>query len=482
MVRICLFLAWPGLFPAPVGRQSALADVCRFCHCDTQPTRRELMHASTDPAPGPTDAERSLRTAIAMAERGDDINALAVCRDAIATWPDILPLCRLQRDLARRLGDRDGMIAALTLLVRHDPDDLHAAAELAGLHCDNGDFGRAAQLLRPVAPVLGHAGNAIWNYSASLAIIGAHDELRATGPLLDRLAPDGPSPFPPYAPLAMARLGARFDRDTVIADAEAMQASAQWLDPRAVFAALEQAIAERSPFSLIRLDVALARFATCCTHDPKRLLRPQEVAAVLDSVWPGWFGVPATTLAPTFLADLQTAFLQAIAQADLIGTPDAADIRRETHHFGFLAEMHQLVRNAPCARLASTHIALLLHETIPYLRTVLGGQQFLGFVGPFPAMFAKLATFCGVSETLVVPVPRDAGCPTPEGGLASQGFLPDGHRRTIGSIVVPQQGAVFLVSAPGPLGVIYSGHIKRQGGIAVDIGPLAARWAGADSQ
>ena len=68
--------------------------------------------------------------------------------------------------------------------------------------------------------------------------------------------------------------------------------------------------------------------------------------------------------------------------------------------------------------------------------------------------------------------------PVPANGLEAVGFLPEGHLRVLDQLSVPFRGAVFLVSAPGPLGAIYCGRIKAQGGIAIDIGPLAHRWAG----
>lgn len=413
-----------------------------------------------------------------LSESGDVGAALQACERAIDAWPDIGAAYRLHFRLAHQLGDRDRMIAALRSLVRHDPDDAESCAILGGLLCDAGDFAAVAAVLRPVADRLGDQGNVAWNYSSALAVTGAYAELRALRPLLDRLAAAAPSPYPPYEHLAMARLAAQADPAQSQGELVALQRSPRWIDADRTLAALAGAIADGTPFALLRLDIALAHFAALCGVNAQRILRPEERLAALDGVWTGWFGRSSQAAGDAALSDLKGAFLAAIADADIVGVPDAEDMDREKHHFGFLAEMHRLVRASTDALYASTHIGLLMHQTVPYLRTLLSGLPFLGFVGAHPAMFRKLAHFSGVSETATVLVPDEAGRPVASDGLDPAGFLPDGHRRVMESIAVPHRGAVFVVSAPGPLGVIYAARIKALGGIALDIGPLARQWAG----
>ncbi len=74
-------------------------------------------------------------------------------------------------------------------------------------------------------------------------------------------------------------------------------------------------------------------------------------------------------------------------------------------------------------------------------------------------------------------MPGEASRPAPPDGPSMAGYLPDLHQQVLDGIAVPFPGAVFLVSAPGPLAIAYCGRIKALGGIGVDIGALADRWA-----
>ena len=424
----------------------------------------------------PTDPEALLHQAQLLAARGDAEAALEACRRALAVWPDVTPVYRLQLELARE-RDPELALRALRSLVQAGPDDPNLNSELGAALCRAGDFAAAVPFLRVAVPSLGHANDTLWNYTSALAITARYGELCGSQDLLDRLAADGPSPYPPYAHLAVARLALSVDREAVLADASALRVSPRWLDPDAVSQRMAQAIAAGEPFSLVRLDIALARFVCFVSRHANRVLRPPELSAVLDSVWQGWFGAKAEDLGVVVLAGLERAFNNGLRSADLTGLPEPERLRDEPYHFGFLAEMQRVCTGQAGTAYTVNHVLDVLHERVPYLRPLLSGLPFLGVVGAYPELFGKLGRFCGIAETRTILVPRDASMPAPADGMGAAGFLPEGHGRVLEQLSVPFPGAVFLVSAPGPLGVIYCGRIKAQGGIAIDIGPLAHRWA-----
>ena len=425
----------------------------------------------------PTDPEAWLRQAQLLARQGDAESALEACRRALALWPDVTPVYELQLELAR-VRDPELALRALRGLVLAAPDDPDRNSELGAALCRAGDFAAAVPFLRAAVPALGHANDTLWNYTSALAITANYGELSGSQHLLDRLAADGPSPYPPHAHLAVAKLALAVDREAVLADASALRVSPRWLDPDAVSQRMAQAIAQKEPFSLVRLDIALARFVCFISRRANRVLRPPELSAMLDSVWQGWFGAQAEDLGVVMLAGLERAFNDGLRSADVTGLPEPERLRDEPYHFGFLAEMQRTCAGNPGTAFTGAHVLDILHERVPYLRPLLSGLPFLGVVGSYPDLFQKLGRFCGIAETRTIPVPRDASMPAPMDGVEAAGFLPEGHLRVLEQLSVPFRGAVFLVSAPGPLGVIYCGRIKAQGGIAIDIGPLAHRWAG----
>ena len=296
-------------------------------------------------------------------------------------------------------------------------------------------------------------------------------------PLLDELAAGQAGTYPPYAHLAAARLSLAHGREAAVAAMAALETSAHWLRIETVLGRLGKAIATGQPFSLVRLDYALARF--CCAVSPsaRHVLRRQELSAVLNSVWEGWFGAPVETLGVLFLSRLELLFAAALEGADVIGLPGAEQMRTEHYHHGFLAETWRSLPRRPGQAFTDHRVASLMHESVPFLRPLLSGLPFLGVIGPHPSLAARLGHFCGIGETRAIAVPDEASVPAAPDAPPMAGWLPDGHERVLDGLAVPHPGAVFLVSAPGPLGIAYCGRIKALGGIGVDIGALAGRWA-----
>ncbi|MCQ8276861.1 papain-like cysteine peptidase [Acetobacteraceae bacterium KSS8] len=279
------------------------------------------------------------------------------------------------------------------------------------------------------------------------------------------------------SPPPMALLSAAVDRPRLLSEAAALEGTFRWLDAQQGLDAVSAAIARASPFSLLLLD-PVAGFAAAIDPGVRRVLDPAQRQALLDESWRIWFDGQAPDTDDPVLRALGEAFSSAVQEADILCIPAAAELAGDPARFGALARLHASVRTRTDALFGPPSLLPAMHETLPYLRTLLAGLPFLGFVGAHPAMFRKLSHFCGVHDARFVPVPREAAFPVAEDGIDPRGFMPDGHRATLDALSVPYPGAVFLVSAPGPLGAVYAGRIKSQGGIAIEIGSLAARWAG----
>ena len=430
-----------------------------------------------DPS-GPDDAQAWLRLAAELERQDDPAAALDACRHAIVLWPDIRPALAMQWRLAQRQDDPEIRTAALRALLLVDPDDPPLNSELGATLSARGEFAAAVPFLRRAVPVMQHENATLWNYTTALAVTGAYDELLASQPLLDRLSTSASGAYPPFAHLAVTRLSRSHDRGAIVAAAAAREASPSWLRTETVLGRIGRAIAMREAFSLIRLDYSLARFCCFISRHAHHVLRPCELSAVVNSVWEGWFGAPAETLGVLILSGFERLFSEGLNTADVVGLPTAAEFEAEHYHFGFLAEMLGLLPRSGGQAYASPHIASLMHESVPFLRPMLSGLPFLGIVGPYPVLAERLGKFCGIEDAVAIVVPNDSSRPPAPGDATMDGYLPVHHQEIMDTLSVPFPGAVFLVTAPGPLAIIYCGRIKALGGIAIDIGTLADGWAG----
>ena len=419
-------------------------------------------------AADPLDAEGWFLQARCLERCGRFPEATEACRRAMALWPDPEPVHRLQLRLARQAADPDAAHRALLALLALQPDDPHLHGQLGRLLSEQGDHRRAVPHLRIAAPVLLHENDVIWNYTAGLALTGSNRELIEAQPLLDRLAEGGPVPYTPYRHLASAKLTLMFDRNDVLRVQGALEASPAWLGPAAVIDLLAAAVAGHAPFSLVCLDQELAHFVCLASLRCHLALRPQELLALCSPSWSRWFGDTIASVGPARIAALARQVADALDQGDLLGLPDAETLRLDNLHFGLLAEMRQAVPLRSGQATTSSRIVDHLHEAMPFLRSVLHGQPFLGLVGNFSDLAARLGRFCGVSETRTVCLPEPGSSAGPVFDLC------DG---VLAELAVPFPGAIFLVAVPGPYGPAFCGRIRQLGGIALDIGAVAAAWA-----
>ena len=423
---------------------------------------------AADPA-DPADPEGWLLRARILQATGHPAEAAEACQRALALWPDVTPVHRLQLELARDAADPAGAIRAIRALLAAAPDDPSLNGELAWLLCQRGDYAAALPHLRIAAPVLLHENSTIWNYTVALAQTGRYGELIELQPLLDRMAGADRLPYTPYRQLAAAKLALQADRAGLVGRQRALEASARWHDPTRVLDRIAAAVAAREPFGLVCLDHELAHFVCATSLHAHLVLRPQELLAVGSAVWDRWFDTPYREADPAAVAALSRQFHAAVREADIVGLPDAETLRLDSMHFGLLAEMRHLVPEHADRACTSFQVARHLHEIMPFLRPVLQGQPFLGFVGGTTALLRRLAHFSGIAGTLAI-LPSDQD---PE-GRQDAGAV----EAALAELAVPFRGALFLVALPGPYGAVFCDRIRTQGGIALDIAAVASSWAG----
>ncbi len=416
----------------------------------------------------PMDAEGWFLQARCLEQLGRLAEAAEASARAVALWPDPAPVHRLQLRLAQQAADAAAAQRALSALLAIQPDDPQLHGQLGRLLSEQGDHGAAVPHLRIAAPVLLHENDAIWNYTAGLALTGLFQELLEAQPLLDRMAAGAPAPYTPYRHLASAKLALLFDRADVIDAQRSLEASSHWQGPTGVMEAINTAVSQRAPFSLVCLDQDLAHFICFASLRCHLALRPQELLALCGPSWSRWFGDAVDAVDPGRIAALGRQVGAALQEADVLGVPDAETLRLDNLHFGLLAEMRPAAPLRPGQSATSFRIAAQLHEAMPFLRSVLHGQPFLGLVGNFPNLASRLGRFCGISDTRTVCLPE----PGPAAGAVLE--LCDG---VLAELSVPFPGAIFLVAVPGPCGPAFCGRIRQLGGIALDIGTVAAAWA-----
>lgn len=431
--------------------------------------------ASPDPAPGVLQAGAAawLLEAARLTGDGEAQAALAACRRALAEWPDPRCLVAALPDLvAAGLDEAEQEALLRRMLVLGE--DAELANRLAGLLCRQGRLEAALPFLRQAAPALGHRDAALWNYTSALAATGGFHELLAIEPMLVRLAADVPPPFAPFAHLAAARLALRPRSLSAATELGLVRAGGGWLEAGEVTLRLGSAIRERRPFSVVMLSEAQARLSVYASLEAQLTVSEAEMSAVVNSVWQPCFGAVIEahgTVASARIARLHAA---AVASADLVGLPDERHLA-VADQSGFLAFSQEIVLHVPGRSCTGLGVLGEIHDTMPFLRPLLAELPFLGFVGSYPDLAARLGRFCHVGETASWRIPAGLDRLDLDPALRDGPSYPELLDQTLAAIRIPYPGAVVLVAA-GLLGTACCGLIRAQGGIAIDIDRLAARW------
>ena len=379
------------------------------------------------------------------------------------------------------VADKSGYIqdgfALLKDLVRLQPDDAQINNRVGKRLCDTGRYKAALPYLRVSAPVLRHQDGALWTYSTALALTGGYEELMSLEPLMDEMAETVPPPYGPYRHLAVARLSLTFDRERVLDRIATVQGSSAWLDVGALITQLKVAIAARKPFSFIRMFDGEARFLSYLSPRVQAILRPAELSAMINSIWQSWFKERIELFNPTEVLALGQEVMRAVAAADVTGIASVQMEDADYYHFGFLAEMQDMILEPDGRFYTPALIHHDLHKTIPFLKPLLQDLPFIGFIGCHPELAHRLAQFCNIPETASYLVPGENGRTQLPADVLGTGHFPDIYQHILTKLQIPFEGAVFLVGA-GLLGKVYAAKVKQLGGIAIDIGALADGWMG----
>ena len=281
-----------------------------------------------------------------------------------------------------------------------------------------------------------------------------------------------------------AKLALAVDRAASIEEALTLEQSDQWLAPPALLDLIEERIVGAEPFSLIRLGDGEARFAIERCPELHAGLTAAETTAVGDVVWENWFGGSITAADETGLERLWSAYMTAVASADVIGVPDAARLRADTGHFGYMTAQARWLGELTWtgrSRFTGASAHYHLERLSPFLDRLLSRTRFVGVVSPHPHLADALARRHGGLQTASYTVPGEGRLPTHAAARAAAPHYPVLFGEIMAQVSVPFRGAVFLVGA-GLLGKIYCSRIRTLGGIALDIGSLGDAWMGFDTR
>ena len=416
---------------------------------------------------------------------GDLAAALALGRDAVTriegpadpAVADAVSALRQMMQAAERQDQVEIAAGAIETLVRLLPADPQLNNTYGKRLCGRGEFARALPFLRVAAPILKHHDESLWTYTTALALTGQYEELLAAQPLLDELAGTVPPPYGPYRHLAVAKLSLQVDRARVLHQMRAIEATDRWLDTDALIGRLARAIAERQPFSFLRMFDGEARFLSYLSPRVQRILRPQELSGMVNSIWQSWFKDVIEVFDAAEVQALGRAVLRAGADADILGLASVELAGNDHYHFGFLAEMQAMLLASGNRLYTDALVHHDLHRRIPFLRPLIENQPFIGFVGCHPDLARRLAVQFNIGAHASFLVPGENGRTQLPADVLGTGHFPVIYNKILAELRVPFTGAVFLVGA-GLLGKVYCARIKELGGIAIDIGALADGWMG----
>jgi len=221
---------------------------------------------------------------------------------------------------------------------------------------------------------------------------------------------------------------------------------------------ISRALASREPFALIRL-----------LDGEGRTLEGSDRSLDGAAYWAGHI----EPLSGHEMEKFQGLFLAALKIADVLGLPNESMIRNPynrtviSHLDGTV--LTRIRRGEVGVADQTCHFHMQLAGSYERL---LFGRDFIGVVSgrdlsPF------LSQQLSAQRVIWHQVPGQARYD----GLGSEPHYPACFDRIRAELRVPYPGAVYVVAA-GIVGKVYCAEIKRQGGIAIDIGAIADVWAG----
>lgn len=202
-----------------------------------------------------------------------------------------------------------------------------------------------------------------------------------------------------------------------------------------------------------------------------------------------WWGEPVNAMAHYY--DLQRMLINAIDNADIIGIPDlyrlSAGAEQSKNSRGLVACLDYVERGATKNRqwaqgklVTSCHV----HQALAYwhLWDVLIPQFGTAhIITCHPDLASRASERFQIRIASVLLIPAEAKYSSAFGVGSAASHFPARFQEILQELDVPQHGQIYLVAA-GVLGKLYCEAVRRNGGIAVDIGSVADEWAGYDTR
>jgi hypothetical protein len=225
-------------------------------------------------------------------------------------------------------------------------------------------------------------------------------------------------------------------------------------------------IKNNKPLSLIRLGDGEGRFLGY----PEFVSKTDggNASASLNNTLNTLFG--STDFTETSLKKLSLELREAVKNADIIGLPRKEQCESNIAYQYVLRAMECFKLGFPRQMYVDAAIHRYLQFGLFY-KEILSGIDFLGLItGRDVAPLLKKTFQVGFIDQYLIPA--EAIHP----GKVTGNHYPDYYYSLRDNLVIPYEGAVFLVGA-GCLGKIYCNWIKQAGGIAIDIGSIFDSWA-----
>lgn len=277
------------------------------------------------------------------------------------------------------------------------------------------------------------------------------------------------------------------------------RAPADWTLSEACFAdaaALAGWISERiatgRPTAWVRLDEAAAAFG------PTSVGLAHAARGDRLAVWRRWTGATgapeadAARAAAGWLAEAEAAVGEGVAAADALGAPSALDLTLAAEALGDGALRRAFAamrlaetrfagdREAPPPALTAASGALDLNRWDLWATALApaGSVDVIGAVDLAPALWERFGLSVATHYALPSSAAAAAALGTAVAGAGPGDRLPEAVAETLAALDGGRAaGRVHLISA-GPFSGRVAARVKALGGIALDIGELAAAWAG----
>lgn len=273
-------------------------------------------------------------------------------------------------------------------------------------------------------------------------------------------------------------------RNATVALVERFERSGRYLIGEALGARITGAVEGGEPFSLIRLGDGEGAWLSAGEADETRFAALYE--ANRRAILHVWFGSDALYRS-RFFTGLCERLRAAMACCDVIGLPSGLRLYNEYRNqsirsippcVNILRALTPRLEGDDAAQFCGqdAHLDLHLNGFWPKLLTM---PTTFGVITCHPQLGYRLADRFGSRVTAALLVPEEKGFSQIAGvsGM-SEPHYPGAFLRILRRIDEEAQRARVWLVAAGYLGKLYCDAIKRQGGVALDVGSIVDGWSG----